>query len=393
MKIILFILLLAASVPAQDYELEKAALAIKKTEIIFAPDKRTSIFNVDALRKDSLIILFGITNLPEAEKYLIENLIKENIRIFDNIGLLPSKKLNGKIYGVINLSAANIRTKHKHWAEMSNQALLGTVVKVYRKQDGWLQIQTPDDYLGWTEYDAVQLMDEQEMKEWRSAEKIIFTEMYGTCYSEPDYKSLPVSDIILGDVLKKLDKAENFIKVEFPDKRTAFIPEKLTSDYKDWISHLKPSPEEILKTAKRFIGIPYLWGGTSIKGLDCSGFSKITFLLNGIELPRDASQQVNVGESVDTENGFDNLQPADLLFFGTKAKDTIPEKIQHVALYLGQNEFIHSSGRIKINSLDKSKKNFSAYRYDSFIKAKRIITSINKNGVKLLTNYSLKGNN
>jgi cell wall-associated NlpC family hydrolase len=111
-------------------------------------------------------------------------------------------------------------------------------------------------------------------------------------------------------------------------------------------------------------------------------------LLNGIELPRDASQQVNVGDLVDTGKGFDSLQPGDLLFFGTKARDTIPEIIQHVALYAGNNEFIHASGKIQINSLDKSKKNFSSYRYNSFIKAKRIISSLNKNGVKSLNKLS-----
>jgi hypothetical protein len=386
--LILFILLLAASAPAQDFDLEKAKLAIKQTKNIFAPDKRTSIFDVDALRKDSLIILFGSTNLREAEKYLFEKLKKENIRIYDNIGLLPSEKLNEKIFGVINLSAANIRSMHTNWAEMSNQALLGTIVKVYKKEGGWLLIQTPDDYIGWTEDDAVQLMDEKEMKAWCYAEKIIFTGMYGTCYSEPDPGSLPVSDIILGNVLKKINEAGSFIKIEFPDKRKGFILEESTDDYKTWISHLNPSPEGILKTAKRFIGIPYLWGGTSIKGFDCSGFTKIIFLLNGIELPRDASQQVNVGDLVDTGKGFDSLQPGDLLFFGTKARDTIPEIIQHVALYAGNNEFIHASGKIQINSLDKSKKNFSSYRYNSFIKAKRIISSLNKNGVKSLNKLS-----
>lgn len=381
---LLFIIIPAFICPAVDNDLEKTKIIIKETKTMFAPDKRTSICDINALRKDSLIILYGSTNLKDAEKYIIDKLNNENIRILNNIEILPSKRLNGKIFGVINLSAANIRTVNKHWSEMSNQALLGTIVKVYRTQGGWLLIQTPDNYLGWTEDDAVQLMDENQMENWSASEKIIFTDLTGTCYSKPDLNSIPVSDIIIGNVLKSIGKSGEFIQAEFPDKRTAYIHEKSTCDYNKWLSRLKPSADGIIETAKKFIGIPYLWGGTSVKGFDCSGFIKISFLLNGIELPRDASQQVNVGEELNITGRFENLLPGDLLFFGTRAKDTIPEKIQHVALYMGQNEFIHSSGRIKINSFDKSKENFSAYRFNTFIKARRIITSLNKNGVKLL---------
>jgi gamma-D-glutamyl-L-lysine dipeptidyl-peptidase len=361
------------SMPAQDEDLEKTGIVIKETKNIFSPDARTSVFEINFLKKDSLVILFGETNLLQAKEYLIKRLKEENIKLLDNITLLPSKRLNGKIYGIINLSAANIRSKPKQWIEMSNQAMLGSIVKVLKKENGWLLVQTPDDYIGWTEDDAVILIDEAGMRDWDSAEKIIFIEMYGTCFSKPDLNSLPVSDIILGNILKKLNRSGKFVKGEFPDKRTAFIPEESVTSYKNWISNLKPSAGEIIKTAKRFIGIPYLWGGTSVKGFDCSGFTKITYLMNGIQLPRDASQQINIGESVDTQNGFNNLMPGDLLFFGTKGRDTIPEKIQHVAIYLGNNDFIHSSGRVQINSLDKSKNNFSGYRYNTFLKAKRII--------------------
>ena len=134
------------------------------------------------------------------------------------------------------------------------------------------------------------------------------------------------------------------------------------------------------------MGVPYLWGGTSGKLMDCSGFTRTVFLLNGIYLPRDASQQVNVGNLVDTKDGFSNLKPGDLLFFGRKATPTSKERITHVGIYIGNEEFIHESGMVQINSFDKSKKNYSHFRYTQFVKAKRIINSAGKNGVHLLKN-------
>ena len=132
------------------------------------------------------------------------------------------------------------------------------------------------------------------------------------------------------------------------------------------------TPETILATARRFFGVPYFWGGTSAKGMDCSGFTKTVFFLNGVLLPRDASQQVFVGEPVDTTGGID-LRPGDLLFFGFRATAERKERVTHVGISLGGKRFIHASTDVRVNSLAPADTDYSQHREQMFLRARRII--------------------
>ena len=102
----------------------------------------------------------------------------------------------------------------------------------------------------------------------------------------------------------------------------------------------KPEGDALVKTAKKFNGIPYLWGGFSSKAIDCSGFTSNIYFLNGIILQRDASQQIKFGKEITSNYEYTNLLKGDLLFFGRKANDSVPEKVIHVGMYIGDSEFI-----------------------------------------------------
>lgn len=104
--------------------------------------------------------------------------------------------------------------------------------------------------------------------------------------------------------------------------------------------------------------------------------------MNGIILQRDASQQVLYGELVNTSEGYDNLEPADLLFFGTHETDSTKERVTHVGIYIGDGEIIHASGRVKINSMIPGKKNYSSHLDSIFIRARRILTCVGEPGIE-----------
>jgi cell wall-associated NlpC family hydrolase len=173
--------------------------------------------------------------------------------------------------------------------------------------------------------------------------------------------------------------------VVYPDGRIAFILKSNALTYKDWFKNIDLSGESITKGALQFKGIPYLWGGTSSKGLDCSGFTKIVYFMHGINLPRDASQQVNKGLLIDSNGDFGKLKPGDLIFFGTKgpkatnqqgnsgSNESNDERVVHVGVYLGDNHFIHASDYVRINSLNPSDALYDKFNADRYLRSKRYV--------------------
>ncbi len=317
--------------------------------------------------------LTGTTNHPKEFLSLKKNLEKNDIVFTDSVRLQSNPALGDKVYGLINISVANLRSEPLHSAELSTQALLGTPVNVLDKKNNWLLIQTPDNYISWTEESAVSLLDQQEMNKWIAARKTVYNRNYGNSYEKADTNSQTVSDVVICNIFEYVSENSKFIQVMYPDKRIAFLRKTDCIDYNKWINLPSPTADDIIKTAKTFTGIPYLWGGTSSKGLDCSGFTKLTFLIYGIIIQRDASQQANYG-FISNATTFDKLQPGNLLFFGRKDKDKA--SITHVAIYTHNNEYIHASGMVNYNSFDINSPIFSSYRANSFIKSSDYVSAI-----------------
>ena len=379
---LILITVLSINIYSQS-EMEKVNSILKETKEKFALDKRVAVFNIESSESGDKVLLKGETNLPEAKSELLKMFAQSKIKIDDKIEMLPSESLGDKKFGVTILSAANLRSKPDHPAELVTQAILGTPIKVLKKgEEGFYLVQTPDDYISWLDNDGFVFMDESELNDWLSSPKIIYTKVCGFSYSDADENSQTVSDLVEGNLLKIIGEDTNFFLVNYPDGRVAYVKKDEAKLFNDWYKALNPTGETILNIAYRFMGTPYLWGGTSTKGMDCSGFTKTVYFLNGIILSRDASQQGNTGELVDVKDGWQNLQAGDLLFFGRKAEGDKKEKITHVAIYIGDGDFIHAAGRIKINSFNKNKSYYSNYRDNMFVKAKRILSSVDKNGIK-----------
>lgn len=319
------------------------------------------------------MVVYGSTTEPEAKEQLISNLAAKKINVLDSIILLPDPSFGDKTFGLSVHSVSNLRYEADYSSEMATQILMGTPLRVLEKRSYWYRVITPENYTAWVTQGSVKLKNESEMNEWRDADRLIVTGYYTIFREKPSAGSTVVSDGVWGDIVVNNGKnSGEYYNVTLPNGKNAYLLKKDATPLKQWILTRKPDSENIIKTAKNFLGFPYLWAGTSIKGLDCSGFSKTTYLLNGIILRRDASQQAKTGTDIDISAGIENLQMGDLIFFGRKATEDRPERVSHVGIYIGEGNFIHSATYVHISNLIEGSENYYEGS-NRLVRARRIL--------------------
>jgi hypothetical protein len=373
--------LTCCSTPAKkDIQSEIDSISVR-----FVPDKRLGICKISSRAGEkNTLILTGETTDFQAKQEVIKTLDNKGISLIDSILILPDTVNNKKYMGLVNLSVINLRKEPDHRAELVSQAILGTPVLVLKNKNSWLLIQTPDKYIAWTEKSSVYLMSREEIDEWRKSERIIYLENSGWIYSGPGESAI-VGDLVAGCILQKSGESQSFVDVILPDGRTGVVIKKAVMSFDTFRSQTIKDAGGVIKRALSLLGVPYLWGGSSTKGVDCSGFVQTVYFNNGLILLRDASLQSLHGSPVEVSEGFSNLREGDLLFFGSRENSVL--HVTHVAIYKGDSEYINSSGRVMINSLDSTHANYNSYRRRSLLAARRIIDADDDPGIVLVKRH------
>jgi len=373
--IVSFLIFIATHfVMAQNIELNQFIDSVGNE---FAPDKRVEVFNIKSVVKGDSVILKGETTNIDAYNKIQAQAKKTLVLVKDSVRILPDRKLGEKIWGIIYNSVGTIRKEPRYSAELVSQALLGMPVKILETKGGWRRVQTPDKYIGWMN-GSVSVMTKNELQSHLQQPRLIVTSLNTHSYSQPTSSSGIVSDLVIGNMIVIKEEVGNYFQVVYPDNREGYISKTDAAKVGDWLNNIDLSGEAIVSTAKQFMGIPYLWGGTSSKGLDCSGFTKTVYFMHGMQLARDASQQVNSGQLIDEQGDFDKCQPGDLVFFGSGSTDENPqERVVHVGIYIGDKRFIHASDYIHINSFDPNDPLYDEYNTNRYLRTKRMIGNIN----------------
>ncbi|MEO8596538.1 MAG: NlpC/P60 family protein [Candidatus Solibacter sp.] len=231
-------------------------------------------------------------------------------------------------------------------ADVVSQAIYGANVGIVEQKDGWAHIRTADDYLGWTPLPAL-LPGKPYAAGPRAAEvQNLFAHIYreASVTKHAPLITLPFESR-LEVVADPTDPDHRWYQVRLPDDRAGWVQ---AGDIT--LAPKRMTIPEMLEFSKRFLGLPYTWGGTSSYGYDCSGFSQMLGRRRGVSMPRDAQPQADWSGMAAVERR--DLRPGDLLYFGASDK-----KISHTGIYLGEGKFInattHVTPMVRIDDLNE----------------------------------------
>lgn len=347
-------LFLASCIPAERdasilSSLERDAEAIRQQTV---PERRTGVFNF-VKDDDGHLAAFETDNGEAAAR--VDSLL-QSYGYDIPVQMLPQPELGDTVHAVVRVAVANLRREPRHGAEMVDQTIMGTPLKILKIQGGWAYIQTPHLYLGWMTLDSATPMDRSEFEAWSALPKARISAVESAVHEKQDPNSLKLAGLSMNSQLALVGSRGAWTEVQLPDGRLGFVP---TSDLGQPVAFSEKAPEgwEIVKTATQFHGIPYLWGGNSSSGLDCSGFTQTVYAANGFQLPRDANMQVKLGDGIPIDSTFAEVLPGDLLFFGNSS-----DRITHVGISMGGGRFIHASTFVMMNSLIPGDPDYSDYR-------------------------------
>ncbi|PXY40937.1 hydrolase Nlp/P60 [Flavobacterium cheongpyeongense] len=230
------------------------------------------------------------------------------------------------MFGICNLAIVPVRAEASDRSEIVTQLLFGEHIEILERQNQWARIRIQfDDYEGWVDSKQFQIISETQFNQL-SQEAIILNADLIDYITAPDNLLLPIP---LGASLSFLNNSEiNISNFDFEGTKT---------------SGIKPK-SALINTAFMYLNAPYLWGGKTPFGIDCSGFTQMVYKLNGYKIHRDASQQALDGEPL---SFIEESEPGDLAFFDNEEGNII-----HVGIIMENNYIIHASGKVRIDRLD-----------------------------------------
>ncbi len=263
-------------------------------------------------------------------------------------------RLSAEQWGLVCVSVTDMKSSPGYTSETISQAVMGTPVKVGEKSGYWYKITTPEGYQGWTTEKNIVKVSDERISQWKSAARLLVTDYFAVIRSEADNSAEVISDCVMGNILEiaSEENRDEFVAVMLPDGCKGYVWASSVAFLDEWMEGKSDvCGKDIVSTAMQFQGFPYLWGGLSPKGLDCSGLVKLTYFMNGIVLLRDARQQIETGVPVDYNNIVKNMTAGDLVFFGKKDAEGRPTSVSHVGIYMSEGDMIHSSLLVRVNSL------------------------------------------
>jgi len=344
---------------------DETAALVEAVRGEFAPDPRTAVFEVALEVNGDAISLTGVTSEPAAAEALRMRIagLTGWREVRDEVTRLPEADPDDRVHALVTSAVAPMMSGPRVAETQVSQTVLGNRLIVLRRAGRWIQCRSFDGYIGWIHAGYLALMDESAARAWDTGNN-----------GEP-WISLG-ADVIGhdGERLTTLPWGARVMRehdglVRLPDGRMGVPHGDL------FPAALRPVSfpgvgEAMCESGKRWMGVPYLWGGVTMGGVDCSGFVQALYRLHGKTLPRDSDQQSRAGAAVDPGDDFSRLEAGDLLFFSEDAG-----RVTHVTMSTGGSRIIHSSlgnGGVARNDM-MGRRNYERELRRIFLFARRIL--------------------
>ncbi|MCH8556494.1 MAG: C40 family peptidase [Balneolia bacterium] len=260
---------------------------------------------------------------------------------------------------IIKTATAPLRSADSESSEMVSQLLLGETAEVLETKERWVRVRcSHDKYEGWLSITQIHELTEQEVTGWVA---------YG------------LSSRSTNRLFKAVNSRGDVLLVPFGSVIHEPEPGLLKFPFGEFIATEQRAPEKrsFLEMARFFSGAPYLWGGRSELGIDCSGFVQVLYQAMGVQIPRDASQQIHAKECHSIK--LEDAEPGDLIYFSFDGKNVV-----HVGIYIGDGLLIHASGDVHIDNLDASKRKTSPFAFNE--RLSKHICGVQRLGALQITN-------
>jgi gamma-D-glutamyl-L-lysine dipeptidyl-peptidase len=295
------------------------------------------ILDVVVRVRDGTTAVTGETTHPEVAAELIALIaaLPDAGTVVDEIVRLPDATLGEDTNALVTAALAPVLALPRNDAAQISQYVLGNRLELLSRRGAWYRIRGEDGYVGWVHRGYLQAGPVSWALAWERAEAGEPAVSLGA--ELVDDEERVVARAPWGARLIKDSPA----RVRLPDGRRGTIGSGEIVEVDRLHDRFPHRSDSIARTARRWLGAPYLWGGVTLWGVDCSGFVQAVFWMHGIALPRDSYQQAKVGVTIEPGTDFGALRPADLVFFAEGAQGA--QRITHVAISLGGSELIHSA--------------------------------------------------
>ncbi len=253
---------------------------------------------------------------------------------------------------VISAAVAPVHNEADFTSEMITQGLMFESVGILDKKDNWCRVSMEDGYEGWIHHFN---LSEPYIN---SQSSLTITNRYTPVRAQRGRDGQILTLLSFGTTVPILEKTSGYCRIQLINGKDAFIPAQQEI--------LKQNRSDIIKLAIYLMGVPYLWGGKSSFGYDCSGFVQMVLKAVGISIPRDTGLQIKTDWL--EEISITDTKPGDLVFF------SVDNQINHVAFTTGEGKIIHCSGEVKLESIIEGEPGFNS----KLAKLDHTFTSISK---------------